>query len=141
MRTFLLFLPLRWLRNELFVGCLLPPFCNRDNDDVEDEKEDDGVPDRLGRRGSECARGSSFTFSFTLNILSELTLLRTSSFWYFAAFFFLFQCQQVWLKFARLRKRLIYRALRRHSTHSMTSKSGAHHWFPIKGCRFSVIQS
>lgn len=53
MRTFLLFLPLRWLRKELFVGCLLPPFCKRDSDDVEDEKEDDGVPDRLGRRGKE----------------------------------------------------------------------------------------
>lgn len=70
MRTFLLFLPFRWLRNELFVGCLLPPFCKRDNDDVEDEKEDDGVPDRLGRRGREYDRGSSLTFSFTLNILS-----------------------------------------------------------------------
>lgn len=57
------------LRKELFVGCLLPPFCKRDNDDVEDEKEDDGVPDLLGRRGKECVRGPSFTFSLTLNIL------------------------------------------------------------------------
>jgi hypothetical protein len=52
------------LRNELFVGTLA--FCRRDSDEVDDEKEDDGVARRL--RGREFVLGASFTFSFTLNI-------------------------------------------------------------------------
>lgn len=67
MRTFLLFLPFLLLRNELLVGSLIPLFCNRDSEDVDDEKDDVGVI--LRRRGSELVRGASFTFSFTLNIL------------------------------------------------------------------------
>lgn len=70
MRTFLLFFPFLWLRNELLVGALVPLFCNRDSEDVDDEKDDDGVARRL--RGNELVRGASFTFSFTLNILLRL---------------------------------------------------------------------
>lgn len=80
MRTFLLFFPLLLLRNELFVGTLLPLLCSRDSDDVDDEKDDAGVAFR--RRGSEPPRGASLTFNFTLNIV-----WRASS----AGF----QCQQV----------------------------------------------
>lgn len=56
------------LRNELFVGSFSPLLYRRDSEDVEDEKDDDGVA--LRRRGSELVlRGASFTFSFTLNIV------------------------------------------------------------------------
>jgi hypothetical protein len=65
MRTFLLFLPFLLLRNELFVG-FATLFWRRDNEDVDDEKDDDGVARR--RRGNEFVRGASFTFSFTVNI-------------------------------------------------------------------------
>lgn len=51
MRTFLLFLPFLLLRNELLVGALLPLFCSRDNEDVEDDNDDPGAALRL--RGSE----------------------------------------------------------------------------------------
>lgn len=78
MRTFLLFLPLRLLRNELLAGTFAPLFCRRDSDEVDDEKDEAGVA--LRRRGSELVRGPSFTFNLTLNILGVSLL---------------FQCQQV----------------------------------------------
>lgn len=80
MRTFLLFFPLLLLRNELFVGTLLPLLCSRDSDDVDDEKDDAGVAFR--RCGSEPPRGASLTFNFTLNIV-------------WGALSAGFQCQQV----------------------------------------------
>lgn len=90
MRTFLLFLPFLWLRNELFAGTLLPLFCNRDNDDVDDEKDECGVVG-FRRRGNENEPGASFTFSFTLNIL-----MRVSRFTFLClARLLFFQCQQV----------------------------------------------
>lgn len=70
------------LLNELFselVGVWLPR--NRDNDDVEEEKDDwrdDGVvlrsDDFFDRRGNEF-RASSDTFNFMLNIVNTLTSL------------------------------------------------------------------
>lgn len=89
-RTFLLFLPFLLLRNELLVGNFSPLFCKRDNDDVEEEKDDVGVA--LRRRGSELLRGASFTFSFTLNIVNACL-------WFYRFFvvelYSFFQCQQV----------------------------------------------
>lgn len=82
MRTFLLFLPFLLLRNELFVGTFVPLFCNRDSDDVDDEKDEDGVAAAFLRRGSELVfREPSFTFNFTLNIslcVSNVLLLLSS---------------------------------------------------------------
>lgn len=68
MRTFLLFLPFLLLRNELLVGTFVPLLCKRDSDDVDDEKDEAGVAFRL--RGRELVRGPSFTFNFTLNIIT-----------------------------------------------------------------------
>ena len=130
MRTFLLFLPFLWLRNELFAGTLLPLFCNRDNDDVDDEKDECGVVG-FRRRGNENEPGASFTFSFTLNIL-----MRVSRFTFLClARLLFFQCQQVsrlvlcWYCFEN-EKNLIYAILQNatcvRSSHLTTSKT--HHF-------------
>jgi hypothetical protein len=98
MRTFLLFLPFLLLRNELLVGVLVLLFCNRDSDDVDDEKEEVGVAALL-RRGNELVfREPSLTFNFTLNIFSGV---KPSFFFYLLVFVYgvelssFFQCQQV----------------------------------------------
>lgn len=54
------------------MGTLAPLFCRRDSDDVDEEKDDDGVARR--RRGSEFVLGASFTFNFTVNIFQFLRL-------------------------------------------------------------------
>lgn len=133
MRTFLLFLPFLLLRNELLVGTLVPLFCSRDSDDVEDEKEDAGVA--LRRRGSELVRGPSFTFSFTLNILRCVSHVSVLFIWCWALIDS-FQCQQVskfFFSFLRLYPLwgLIYGPLKSHltSSHSMTSSDPKSHHF------------
>jgi len=99
MRTFLLFLPLLLLKNELFVGAL-PAACSRANDDVDDENDDDELSCCFFRRGSELLlRLASLTFSFTLNIVLRASLslcfvrLLVSS--TAATTTVAFQCQQV----------------------------------------------
>lgn len=52
------------------MGTFAPLFCSRDNEDVDDENDDDGVARR--RRGTEFVRGPSLILSFTLNISFEL---------------------------------------------------------------------
>lgn len=69
MRTFLFGLPFDLLRNELLIGTFSEM---RDSDEVDDENE--GVGDRTGWRrllGNEFERGVSFTFNFTLNMVSD----------------------------------------------------------------------